>query len=123
MKSILSLICFLAFIIVSCGNNQAKQLANTWQVTNIETSTDLADSVKTHMLENSEMMFTKDGNYTTTGGVGADQGSYTLDKEGKTISTISSAGKTNSVYTIEKLTDEELVLENSGNTVTCTAKK
>jgi hypothetical protein len=73
------------------------------------------------MIAGSQMAFTTDGKYTTRGGIGADQGSYTLDKDGKNLSTISQAGKTNSVYVIEKLSDKELVLNNNGNTVTCAA--
>jgi hypothetical protein len=110
-------------VLASCGKNPEKQLAKTWLVSDIETPTPLPDSIKTQMISGSQMTFTKDGQYTSTGGIGADQGSYTLDKEGKSLSTISQAGKSNSVYTIEKLSDDELVLNHNGNTVTCTAKK
>lgn len=125
MKKIRNLalgVCLLGFIITSCGNKTEK-LVKTWQVTDIETSPKLADSVKTKMLNNSIMVFTKDGHYNTNGGIGVDQGTYTLDKDGKNLSTISEAGKDNSVYVIEKLSDDKLVLNNNGNTVTCTAKK
>lgn len=114
---------FMIFVIASCGKNQTKQLARTWQVSDLETSVELADSVKTKMLSNSLMVFTEDGHYNTNGGIGVDQGTYTLDKDGKKLSTISEAGKDNSVYEIEKLSDDKLVLKSSGNTVTCVAKK
>lgn len=110
-------------LLISCSGNHSKQIAKTWMVTNIETTTDIQDSVKTSMLQNSQMVFTKDGSYTTAGGIGADQGTFTIDKDGKNLSTISNAGKGNSVYSIEKLSDDQLVLSNNGNTVTCTAKK
>jgi hypothetical protein len=113
----------LIFFIASCGKNETKQLARTWQVSDLETSVELADSVKTKMLNNSVMVFTEDGHYNTNGGIGVDQGTYTLDKEGKKLSTISEVGKDNSVYEIEKLTDDKLVLKNGGNIVTCVAKK
>jgi hypothetical protein len=115
--------CLLGFIIASCGKNENDQLARTWQVSDIETTVKLPDSVKTKMLNNSVMVFTKDGHYNTNGGIGVDQGTYTLDKDGKNLSTISEAGKDNSVYVIEKLSDEKLILNNNGSTVTCTAKK
>ena len=111
------------FILASCGKNATKNLAQTWTVTNIETTTELPDSVKTQMLSNSEMAFTKDGHYTANGGIGADQGTYTLDKDGKNLSTISEAGKSNSVYVIETLSNDKMVLKNNGTTVSCTAKK
>lgn len=114
--------CLLGFIISACGNKTEK-LVKTWQVSDIETSAKLADSVKTKMLNNSVMVFTKDGHYNTNGGIGVDQGTYTLDKDGKNLSTISEAGKDNSVYVIEKLSDDKLVLNNNGNKVTCTARK
>lgn len=118
------LMLFLAVLVISaCGNNHQKQIAKTWQVTNIETSTDLADSTKTQMMEGSQMSFTSDGHYTSEGGIGADQGTYTMDKDGKNLSTMSEAGKGNSVYEIKKLSDDELVLSSNGNTVSCTAKK
>lgn len=123
LKSMLALFSLAGLLITSCGNNHDKQLAKSWTVSNIETATSLPDSVKNNMLANSEMDFTKDGHYNTNGGIGADQGTYTLDKDGKNLSTISQAGKGNSVYVIDKLTDDQLVLKNNGNTVTCNAKK
>lgn len=123
LKNYFILFSLLGFVLVSCGKNYEKQLAKTWQVSDIKTETELADSVRTQMLLGSQMAFTKDGKYTSSGGIGADQGTYTVDKDGKILSTISQAGKSNSVYTIDKLTDNELVLTNNGNTVTCTAIK
>lgn len=104
----------------SCGNKK-NDLVKTWQVSDIDTETDLADSIKTAMLSNSTFQFTEDGHYTSSGGIGADQGTYTLDEEGKTLSTISSAGRNSDVYTIEKLNDEKLVLDRNGTTISCTA--
>jgi hypothetical protein len=123
IKNKLILVLLMGVFVVSCGKNHAKQLAKTWQVADIQTQTTLPDSVKTQMLAGSQMVFTDDGKYTSSGGIGADQGTYTLDKEGKSLSTISQAGKSNSVYTIDKLSDDELVLTNNGNTVTCKAIK
>ncbi|HXH99283.1 MAG TPA: hypothetical protein VNI52_03365 [Sphingobacteriaceae bacterium] len=114
--------CLVLFMVASCGKDHSKQIARTWTVSDIEASTTLQDSVKTKMLSNSQMVFTKDGQYTANGGIGTDQGSYTLDKDGKSLSTMSDAGKGNQVYTIDKLTDDKLVLKNSGNTITCVAK-
>lgn len=119
----ISAFCIIALTIASCGNNQEKQLARTWQVTNIKTVTAIPDSIKNQMIAGSQMAFTDDGKYTSAGGIGADQGTYTLDKEGKNLSTISQAGKNNSVYVIKKLSDDELVLNNNGNIITCAAKK
>lgn len=113
----------LGFMLVACKQNGTKQLAKTWQVTDIKTAEKLPDSLKTKMLANSQMIFTEDGHYNTSGGIGVDQGTYTLDKDNKNLSTISAAGKTNDVYTIDKLSDTELILKNSGNTVTCTTTK
>lgn len=121
-NSTVALVVF-GFMLVACKQNATKQLAKTWQVSNIETAVKLQDSIKTKMLAGSQMVFTKDGNYNTTGGIGVDQGTYTLDKDNKNLSTISEAGKSNQVYNIDKLSDTELVLKNSGNTVTCTTIK
>ena len=118
----ISTFCIVCLMITSCGKSHQKQLAKTWQITNIETATAIPDSVKNQIIAGSQMAFTDDGKYTASGGIGADQGTYTLDKEGKNLSTISQAGKSNSVYVIEKLSDNELVLNNNGNTVTCAAK-
>ncbi len=123
LKNNLILLALVGFVLVSCGKNQAKQLVKTWQVSDIKTETELADSVRTQMLLGSQLSFTEDGKYTASGGIGADQGTYTLDKDGKILSTISQAGKSNSVYTIDKLSDNELVITNNGNTLTCTAIK
>lgn len=111
------------FMLIACKQNANKQLAKTWQVSDIKTAVKLPDSLKTKMLNGSQMIFTADGHYNTAGGIGVDQGTYTLDKDNKNLSTISSAGKTNQVYTIDDLSDTELVLKNSGNTVTCTTTK
>lgn len=113
----------MGLILVSCGKNPQKQLAKTWQVNEIETSVNLPDSIKSQMISGSVMTFTSDGHYTASGGIGADQGTYTIDKDGKSLSTISEAGKSNSVYKIEKLSDDKLVLNNNGNTVTCSPRK
>lgn len=118
--SISVLVCLLLF---SCGGKKGADLANTWQVTSIETEADLPDSLKNAMIANSKMVFTKDGAYTTTGGIGADQGTYTLDEEVKNLSTVSTAGKSSEVYTISKLDKDNLILINKGNTVTCIAVK
>ncbi|MXV16666.1 lipocalin family protein [Hufsiella ginkgonis] len=123
VKLHLSAACMALFMLVSCSGGAAKKLAKTWTVSNIQTATALPDSVTSKMLAGSEMAFTGDGNYNVTGGIGADQGTYTVDKDAKNLSTTSTAGKENAVYTIEKLTDDELVLKNQGNTITCTAKK
>ncbi len=111
------------FMLVACKQNTTKQLAKTWQVSDIKTAVRLPDSLKTKMLSGSQMVFTEDGKYNTSGGIGVDQGTYILDKDNKNLSTISAAGKSNEVYTIDKLSDTELILKNSGNTVTCTTTK
>lgn len=110
------------FVIFACGKKDAK-LANTWQVTGIETETDLPDSVRNAMIANSKMVFTKDGNYSTSGGIGADQGTYTVDENVKNLSTVSTAGKGSEVYTISKLDNDNLILVNNGNTITSIAVK
>ncbi len=113
--------CMVLFMMAYCSQ-PTKKLVKAWAVSDIETNSDLQDSVKTKMLAGSEMVFTADGHYTSSGGIGADQGTYTLDKDGKNLSTISEAGKGSSVYVIDKLSDDKLVLLNNGNKVTCTAK-
>lgn len=112
----------VTFILFSCSKNHTKELARTWTVTEIESQTSLPDSVQAKMISNSVMVFTKDGHYNTNGGIGADQGTYSIDKEGKNLSTVSEAGKGNQVYSIDKLSDEKLVLTQNGNTITCIAK-
>lgn len=109
--------------LASCGKKSTDQLVNTWQVTKIDTKAKLPESVKNAMMADAKMIFTKDGHYTTTGGIGADEGTYTLDKDGKTLSTVSAAGKGTAVYSIDDLSDEQLKLTNQGNTVTCMAVK
>ncbi|MBC8053710.1 MAG: lipocalin family protein [Sphingobacteriaceae bacterium] len=108
---------------ISCSRDKKEELAKTWQVSDIETETELVDSIKNAMLLSSTMQFTEDGHYTTSGGIGADQGTYTLDEEGKTLSTISLAGRNSDVYTIEELDKEKLVLSRKGSTITCKAVK
>jgi hypothetical protein len=120
---LLSLSFLLCLFIFSCGSKNGADLARTWQVTGIETETDLPDSLRNAMIANSKMVFTKDGAYTTTGGIGADQGTYTLDEAVKNLSTVSSAGKSSEVYTISKLDKDNLILINRGNNVTCIAVK
>lgn len=123
IKQSLAAITILGFMLVACKQNGTKQLAKTWQVSDIKTAVKLPDTLKTKMLNGSQMIFTADGHYNTSGGIGVDQGTYTLDKDNKNLSTISSAGKTNQVYTIDNLSDTELKLKNSGNTITCTTTK
>ena len=125
MKNIklIGLTFLIGLFLISCGGKKGDDLAKTWQVTAIETDTDLPDSLRNAMIANSKMAFTKDGAYTTTGGIGADQGTYTLDEDVKNLSTVSSAGKSSEVYTISKLDTDNLILINRGNTVTCIAVK
>ncbi|QJD94525.1 hypothetical protein HH214_00880 [Mucilaginibacter robiniae] len=118
---------FLFFMVgaalTSCGKKSPEKLVNTWQVTKIDTKIKLPESTKNAMMADAKMIFTKDGHYNTTGGIGADEGTYTMDKDGKTLSTVSAAGKGSTVYTIDDLSDEQLKLTNQGNTVTCMAVK
>lgn len=116
-------ITIFGFMLVACKQNTTKQLAKTWRVSNIETSEKLPDSLKTKLLAGSQIIFTEDGHYNTSGGIGVDQGTFTIDKDNKNLSTISEAGKSNDVYTIDKLSDTELILKNKGNTVTYTSTK
>lgn len=120
---LLGLTFLLGLFLISCGGKKADDLAKTWQVTAIETESDLPDSLRNAMIANSKLAFTKDGSYTTTGGIGADQGTYTLDEDVKILSTVSTAGKSSEVYTISKLDKDNLTLINRGNTVTCIAVK
>lgn len=120
---LLGLTFLLGLFLISCGGKKADDLAKTWQVTAIETESDLPDSLRNAMIANSKLAFTKDGGYTTTGGIGADQGTYTLDEDVKILSTVSTAGKSSEVYTISKLDKDNLTLINRGNTVTCIAVK
>lgn len=124
MKNLKLLTFGLLFSIVlfACGKKNPS-LARTWQVTGIETKTDLPDSLRNAMIANSKMIFSEDGGYTTTGGIGADQGTYTVDQSVSNLSTVSSAGKSSEVYTISKLDNDNLILINKGNTVTCIAVK
>jgi len=116
------MVCLLiSAVMFSCGKKPQEQLAKTWQVNAVETETKLPESVKNAIIANSKMTFTKDGKYTTTGGIGADQGTYVLDESGKNISTTSTAGKSNEQYVIKKLDNDKLELTNKGNTVTCSA--
>lgn len=120
---LLGLTFLLGLFLISCGGKKGEDLAKTWQVTAIETESDLPDSLRNAMIANSKIKFTPDGVYTTTGGIGADQGTYTLDEDVKILSTVSTAGKSSEVYTISKLDKDNLTLINRGNTVTCIAVK
>lgn len=119
----LSLSFFFCFVLFACNSKKGADLVRTWQVTGVETSADLPDSLRNAMIANSKMVFTSEGAYTTTGGIGVDQGTYTLDKDTRLLSTVSTAGKSSEVYTIDKLDKENLILTNKGNTVTCIAVK
>ncbi len=121
MKYLIIISTLICLFFISCGTDTSEALAKTWQVSDIETETDLADSVKTAMLLSSTMQFTKDGKYTFSGGIGADQGTYSLDENGKTLSTISTAGKNSDVYLIEDLDSDKLVLNKNGTKITCKA--
>jgi len=120
---LLSLSFVVCLFLASCGGKKGADLARTWQVTSIETETNVPDSLRNAMIANSKMTFSKDGAYTTTGGIGADQGTYTVDEGVTNLSTVSSAGKSSEVYTISKLDKDNLILVNKGNTVTCIAVK
>jgi hypothetical protein len=117
----ISLCLLLCMFFFACGKNPQDELIKSWQVNGIKTAVDVPQSVKNDMIANSKMTFTKDGKYSTTGGIGADQGTYTLDKDGKNLATTSTAGKSNEIYVIKKLDKDNLVLTNKGNTVTCIA--
>jgi hypothetical protein len=121
MKPLLIILLAVVCLFSSCGTDTSEVIAKTWQVSDIETETDLADSVKTAILLSSTMQFTKDGKYTSSGGIGVDQGTYTLDENGKTLSTISTAGKNSDVYLIEDIDNDELVLNKNGTRITCKA--
>ncbi|MBC7916155.1 MAG: hypothetical protein H7Y07_18780 [Pyrinomonadaceae bacterium] len=113
----------IIFIIAACSHDKKDELIKTWQVSDIETETDLVDSIKRAMLLSSTMQFTEDGHYTSSGGIGADQGTFTLDKEGKTLSTISTAGRSSDVYTINDLDSDKLVLVRGQTKITLNAVK
>lgn len=115
------LLALIVCLLISCSQDRRAALAKTWQVSDIETEDELDDSIKHAMLLSSTLKFTEDGQYTSSGGIGADQGTYTLDEEGRTLSTISSAGRSSDVYTIEDLEKDKLVLKRNGTTITCTA--
>lgn len=121
MKKLLMVCLLLSAVVTSCGKKPQEELVKTWQVNAVETETKLPESVKNAIIANSKMVFDKDGKYTTTGGIGADQGTYVLDESGKNLSTTSTAGKSNEQYVIKKLDKDNLVLTNKGNTVTCIA--
>ncbi len=126
MKSIkvfISVLLLATGLLLSCKQNTTDDLAKTWLVTDIHPTVNLPDTLKSRLISGSEMTFTKDGKYTTTGGIGVDQGTYTVDKDGKTLSTVSQAGKSSAVYEINSLSKTELKLTNNGNTVTLTANK
>lgn len=110
-------LCLTLLVFASCAKKSTDKIAGNWTVTNIETSTQLADSTQMELMSGSKMNFTKDGKYTTSGGIGADEGTYTIDKDDKNLTTTSSAGRSNANYEIQKLTENELVLSNNGNTV------
>jgi hypothetical protein len=111
----------IATLLSSCSRDVKEEIAKKWQLSDIETENKLTDSLKDAILLSSTFQFTEDGHYTTSGGIGADQGSYTLDKEGKTLSTISSAGRNSDVYTIKDLDDDKLILFSNGRTITLSA--
>jgi hypothetical protein len=116
-------IALIVTLLSSCGRDAKKEIAKTWQLSDIETETELTDSLKEAILLSSTFQFTEDGRYTTSGGIGADQGTYTLDEEGETLSTISSAGRNSDVYSIKDLDEDKLVLFSNGRTITLTAIK
>ncbi|WP_342648096.1 hypothetical protein [Mucilaginibacter sp. CSA2-8R] len=120
-KKLLMVCLLFSAAMVSCGKKPQEELVKTWQVNGVETETKLPESVKNAIIANSKLTFTKDGKYTTTGGIGADQGTYVLDSDGKNLSTTSTAGKSNEQYAVKKLDKDNLVLINKGNTVTCIA--
>ena len=116
---IITLVTFISILFSSCQSDVRKELAKTWRVTDIKTEFDLADTMKEAMLLSSTMQFTTDGQYTTSGGIGADQGNYTLDEDGKTLSTISAVGGNSAVFVIEDLSEKEMVIVKNGTTYTC----
>ncbi|MEJ6979139.1 lipocalin family protein [Pedobacter sp. P351] len=122
IKVFLSFIVFVSFM-YSCGQDTKNEIAKTWQLNDIETETKLVDSIKRAILLSSTFQFSEDGHYTSSGGIGADQGTYTLDKEGKILSTISSAGRNSDVYTIKDLDKDKLVLSSRGTTLNFSAVK
>lgn len=111
----------VASLLFSCKRDTKEEIAKTWQLNNIQTETELVDSVKKSILLSSTFQFTEDGHYTSSGGIGADQGTYTIDEDGKTLSTISSAGRNSDVYTIKDLDKDKLVLYSRGTTLNFSA--
>lgn len=124
MKRLLLLFLLASCALIACQNgDKKKQLVKTWNVVGLETPKPLPDSVIQRVLANSEMTFTDEGHYTAQGGIGLDRGTYTFEKGGQNLSTVSEVGRGTLVYVINEISDEKMVLSNSGTVVTCTAKK
>jgi hypothetical protein len=114
----------VALLIASCGKKPQDLLsAKTWKATSLDVkgSTPLSDSLKNAIMSTSSFQFMKDGSYVVNMGR-EDKGTYTLDKEGKTMTTKSTNGGSDGSYTIVELTADKLVMEDNTAKITCSPK-
>jgi hypothetical protein len=105
----------VTLLLASCGKKPADILSKgAWKLSALDTKgINLPDSMKTVFLSNSSFEFKKDGSYAVSMGSTSDAGTYTIDKDGKTMSAKSSKGAPDATYTLLEVTPEKVVMEDA----------
>lgn len=98
----------LAIVVVSCHKGRGK-LVNSWKVTAVEAKAGISDSLKTQILENGTLTFTKDGHVTGFLRREIVEGSFVLTEGGKHLVI---KDETGTPYSCEStITEDQLVLD------------
>jgi hypothetical protein len=112
----------VTLLLASCGKKPADILSKgVWKLSALETKAQIADSVKNAYLATATFEFKKDGSYSVSG-PNSDAGTYTVDKDGKSLMLKSTAGKSDDNFTIVELTPEKVVLEDANGKFTVVPK-
>lgn len=108
-----------AVLIVSC-NNKRNDLVSTWKITELETKTPHLDSVKSEILANGNLTFTKDGHVSGQLETEINNGTYALTKKGTNLVI---KDETGTPYPFETtITEDKLILDSKEMKITLTKK-
>lgn len=101
-------IAMVALVMISCTNSRNK-LINSWKVSAVEPKMTLSDSMKTVILTDGNLTFTKDGHVTGFLTREITNGSFVLTKGGKSLVIKDEIG---TPYPCEStITSDELILD------------
>ncbi|AOZ98952.1 MULTISPECIES: hypothetical protein [Flavobacterium] len=107
----------LTTLIISC-NQKRNNLVNTWKITEVEAKTPHVDSVKSDILSNGTLTFTKDGHVNGYIETEINDGTYALTKKGKNLVIKDENG---TPYPFEStITDDKVILDSEDMKITLT---